>query len=364
MKNLRYFFILLTGILISACMHAGKKQQSATTQTDTVANGPKAEMPLSTVNPPRATGSVERLSSDLDNIIPADSKPEIIAEGFVWSEGPVWLPVQKKLLFSDIPRNSIFQWSEAEGLSLYIDSAGFPGPPRSDGAEIGSNGLVLDASGNLVLCQHGNRQIARMDAPLDHPRAKFITLADKYDGKRLNSPNDLVYSSKGDLYFTDPPYGLPNQGAGPEKELSFQGVFKLSAAGELTVVDDKLSRPNGIGLSPDEKTLYVSNSDIANRVWMAYELNKDGFPVKSRVLFDASEYLKGKAKMGVPDGLTVNKQGIIFGAGPGGIYVITPEGKLAGIINTGYSTSNCTLNEDGSMLFITADMYLMRIRLK
>ena len=364
MKKQHYFFILMAGILISACMHTGKKQQSAATKTDSLAKGPEAEMPLSAVKPPRETGSIERLSSDLDAIIPADSKLEIIAEGFVWSEGPVWLPAQKKLLFSDIPRNSIFQWSEEGGLSLYMDSAGFSGPPRSDGAEIGSNGLTLDAKGNLVLCQHGNRQIARMDAPLDHPQPKFITLADRYDGKRLNSPNDLVYNSKGDLYFTDPPYGLPNQGAGPEKELSFQGVYKLSSDGKLNVVDDKLSRPNGVGLSPDEKILYVSNSGAENPVWTAYELNEEGMPVKSRVLYNASEYLKERPNMGVPDGLAVNKQGIIFGAGPGGIYVITPEGKLAGIINTGHPTSNCTLNEDGSMLYITADMYLMRIRLK
>ncbi len=363
MKKHHYFFIVLAGILINACMNHSTKQQSAINENDTVAKGAVAVMPVS-FNPPRDTGSIDRLSSDLDALVPPGSKLEILAEGFEWAEGPVWLPAQNKLLFSDIPRNCIFQWSETDGLSLYMDSAGFPGPPRSDGLMIGSNGLMLDADGNLILCQHGDRRIVKMDAPLDHPRPKFITLVDRYKGKRLNSPNDLVYNRNGDMYFTDPPYGLPDEGAGPEKELSFQGVFKLSATGELTVIDDKLSRPNGIGLSPDEKTLYISNSNIDNPIWKAYELNEDGLPVSSRVFFDASKYVKERPNEGGLDGLVVDKNGNIFGAGPGGVYVITPSGKLAGIINTERQTSNCTLNEDGSVLYITTDTHLMRVKLK
>ncbi len=363
MKPLIYTCFTLV-FLFSACSNSGSKQQNAVVENDTVTKEIKSEIPLNTVNPPVSTGSIDRFSSKLESIVPTGSQLEIIAEGFIWSEGPVWLPEQNKLLFSDIPRNSIFQWSSKDGLSLYLDSAGSVGSATGNDDLVGSNGLLLDHKGNLVLCQHGNRQMARMDAPLDRPASKFVTIADKYNGKRFNSPNDAIYNSKGDLYFTDPPYGLPNQGDGPTKELAFQGVYKLSASGELTLLDHKLKRPNGIGLSPDEKTLYVSNSDPENPLWMAYTLNEKGLPVDRRILYDASAYAKKRPDMGLPDGLKVDRKGNLFGAGPGGIYIISPEGELLGIINTGHANGNCAFNTDKNTLYITADMYLMRINLK
>lgn len=356
MKLLLYTCISLVTFL-TACHQSGSKKVTATEEA-------KAEMPLNSVNPYLATGTIDRFSSELDSIIPEGSKLEIIAEGFVWCEGPVWLPEQNKLLFCDIPRNSIFQWSEKDGLSLYLDSAGYAGPSTGNNELYGSNGLNLDQDGNLILCQHGNRQVARMDASLDQPEARFITLANEYMGKRLNSPNDVICNSKGDLYFTDPPYGLPGQTDGPTKELDFQGVYKLSASGVLTVIDNKLYRPNGIGLSPDEKTLYVSNSDPKNPLWKVYSLNEDGIPVNERIFFDAAEYAIKRPDMGLPDGLIIDKKGNVFGTGPGGVYIFSPEGKLLGIINTGHATGNCTFNTDESTLYITADMYLMRINLR
>ncbi|MFY9151363.1 MAG: SMP-30/gluconolactonase/LRE family protein [Prolixibacteraceae bacterium] len=360
MKPILYSIISLA-LILAACGQSGSKKSATTENPPEEA---KAEMPLNSVNPHISTGSVERFSPELDSIIPEGSLPEIIAEGFVWCEGPVWLPEQNKLIFGDIPRNSIFQWSEKDGLSLYLDSAGYAGPSTGNNELYGSNGLVLNLDGNLVLCQHGNRQVARMDAPLDHPDDNFTTLANQFNGKRLNSPNDVVFSKKGDLYFTDPPYGLPGQTDGPTKELGFQGVYKLSASGELTLIDDKLYRPNGIGLSPDNKTLYVSNSDPEHPLWKVYSLNEEGLPEEEHVFFDAAEYVKNRPDMGLPDGMVVGRKGNVFATGPGGVYVFSPSGKLLGIINTGHANGNCTFNADESVLYITADMYLMRIKLR
>ena len=360
--NIICIFALL--IETSACHQAVKQQQSTTEKKDTTVKTLNAEMPLNTVNPPKPAGSIDRLSPKLDSVLSKESRLEIIAEGFVWSEGPLWLPKQNKLIFSDVPRNCIFQWSEKDGLSLYIDSSGYAGPPKGLRIEPGSNGLTLDANDNLILCQHGNRQIARMNAPLDHPKPIFTSLANSYKGKRFNSPNDVIVNSKDDIYFTDPPYGLPDWKNNPAKELDFQGVYKLMPDGKLTVIDSTLTFPNGIGLSPDEKTLYVSVSDPGNPVIMAYKLNNEGLPIGKRTFFDASKYSKERPGMGLPDGLKLDKKGNLFAAGPGGIYIINPKGELLGIINTGHPNGNCAFNADKSTLYITADMYLMRVKVR
>ena len=308
----------------------------------------------------RTIGSIERLDPKMDKLVPAGARLEVLAEGFDWSEGPVWVPGGKYLLFSDIPPNSIFKWEEGEGLSLYLKPSGYTGTiPR--GGEVGSNGLLLDTEGRLVLCQHGDRRMARLDASLDRPEPKYITLADRYLGQRLNSPNDAVYHSSGDLYFTDPPYGLEKNVDDPARELDFQGVYRLSRDGRLTLLTKELSRPNGIAFSPDEKTLYVANSDRQRLLWMAYDVQPDGSIANGRIFCDATEW-PGK-RPGSPDGLKVDQEGNLFATGPGGVLVFSPDGTHLGTIMTGQATSNCAFGDDGSTLYITADMYLLRIRL-
>jgi gluconolactonase len=307
-------------------------------------------------------GSVDRYSSMLDNIIPPGELPELIAEGFEWTEGPLWLPEKDILLFSDIPQNSVFQWSEKDGLKLYLKPTGYTGKlPR--GGETGSNGLLLDKEGRLVLCQHGDRRIARMDAPLDQPEPHFITLADKWEGKKFNSPNDAVFNAHGDLFFTDPAYGMEYGFEDPAREISFTGVYKLSAEGVLTLLTDKMSAPNGIGLSPDESRLYVANSGVGDEaIWMEYSFNDDGSLDEGSIFFNATK--EQSADSGNPDGLVVREDGIVFATGPGGVWIFSPDGELLGRGKTGQATSNCTIGDDGRYLYITAEMYLMRIKLK
>jgi gluconolactonase len=298
----------------------------------------------------------------MDKIIPPGEVPEIIAKGFKWTEGPVWIPEQNILLFSDIPDNSIFQWSEQGGTKLYLKPAGYT-DTVSRGGETGSNGLIVNKYGQLILCQHGDRRIARMDAPLDKPEPRFVSLADHWEGKRFNSPNDVVLNSHGDLFFTDPPYGMEYGFDDPKREMTFTGVYKLTAAGSLILLTDKMTAPNGIGLSPDEKKLYVSNSGKGDQaIWMEFKFREDGSLDEGRIFYDASKEMKSET--GSPDGLKVRADGIIFAAGPGGIWIFSPEGEHLGTIKTGQATSNCTLDNRGKYLYITADKYVMRILLK
>ena len=308
------------------------------------------------------TGSIERLSPELDRIIAPGTLPEILAEGFEWSEGPLWLPEQEKVIFSDIPNNSIFEWSEKNGLKLYLKPSGYT-DTISRGGETGSNGLLLDAEGKLVLCQHGDRRMARMIATLDAPEASFETIAGAWKGKRFNSPNDAVFSKTGDLYITDPAYGMELRYEDPRREMDFTGVFRITAEGEVSLMLKHLTAPNGIGFSPDESCVYVANSGgSTGSIWMEYDVVEDGSLQNERLFCDArpaSDSLRG-----APDGLVVRNDGLIFATGPGGVWVLTPEGEHLGIIKTGQATSNCTLDAKNQYLYMTADMYLMRIRLR
>ena len=304
------------------------------------------------------TGSVERLDPAIDDLIPKDAKIEVLDSGHVWTEGPLWVDEGSYLLFSDIPPNSIFKWSEEEGASLYLKPSGYTGDAERAG-EPGSNGLLRDDQGNLILCQHGDRKIARMTASLDEPAATFETIIDNYEGKRFNSPNDAVYDSQGNLFFTDPPYGLERRMEDPSKELDFQGVYRYSSDGELTLLTDKMTRPNGIGLSPDEKTLYVANSDPELPIWNAYTLSENGEVTEERLFHDATGY-SGK---GLPDGLKVDRKGNVWATGPGGVLVLNDRGTLLGRILTGQATSNCGFDTDQSTLYMTCDDYLARIKL-
>jgi len=301
-----------------------------------------------------AIGQIERVDPRFDALIPPDAVLEKLAGGFDWSEGPVWIADGRYLLFSDIPKNSVMKWKEGEGISLFMKPSGYTGSaPR--GGESGSNGLVLDPAGRLVLCQHGDRRVVRVEKD-----GRWTTLADRYQGKRLNSPNDAVFKSNGDLYFTDPPYGLTAEDSKTLGELGFCGVYRVSTDGRVTLLTDRMTRPNGIAFSPDEKTLYVAQSDPKQAIWMAFDVTDDGLITNGRVFHDATPWLKDYK--GLPDGMAVDKLGNLFATGPGGVNVFSPDGTFLGRVNPGEATANCTFGDDGSTLYITADMYLCRIR--
>lgn len=299
-------------------------------------------------------GSVIREDARLDALIPPDAKIEVLASGFEWSEGPIWFRDGNYLLFSDIPRNSIYRWSGAEGLSLWMKPSGYTGV-TDYGAEPGSNGLTRDPRGRLVLCEHGDRRVSVLTE-----NGGKLTLADRYQGMRLNSPNDVVFKSDGSMYFTDPPYGLPNRWDDPLRELGHCGVYRLSPAGELSLLTAAMTRPNGLAFSPDEKTLYVANSDPDRAVWMAYDVLPDGSIDNGRVFVDVTPMVGSLP--GLPDGMKIDRNGNLFATGPGGVHVYDPSGELLGRIDTGVATANCAWGEDGSTLFITSDMYVCCIR--
>jgi len=303
-----------------------------------------------------ALGKIVRLDSRLDRLVPRDAALEQVAGGFTWVEGPAWHRTGGYLLFSDIPNNAVFKWQEGVGVSLFLKPSGYTGTVPFQGREPGSNGLTFDAAGRLVLCEHGNRRISRVEED-----GRKTTLVDRYEGKRLNSPNDLVFMSNGDLYFTDPPFGLPKAFDDPQKELDFSGVYRLSRSGTLMLLTKEVRAPNGIALSPNEKTLYVSNAEPNRAVWLAYDLRGDGTVGSGRVFFDATAWTK--TKKGVPDGMKVDRDGNLFAAGPGGIHIFTPDGRHLGSIETGVPTSNVAWGDDGSVLYITADKAVYRIRL-
>lgn len=311
--------------------------------------------------PAETVGGVERLDAALDALIAPGTEIEVLARGFDWSEGPVWLAGSGTLLFSDVPANRIYAWREGSPPRVWLEPSGYTGEaPR--GGEPGSNGLLLDAEGRLVLCQHGDRRVARLEAPLSAPRPQFSTLAGRYDGSRFNSPNDAVFHSSGALYFTDPPYGLAGGPDDPERELAFSGVFRVAADGAVSLLTDELSRPNGIAFSPDERTLYVSNSDPERAIWMAWEVLDDGTLGAGRVFFDATPRVSAE-RPGLPDGLKVDGAGNLFATGPGGVLVFSPDGRHLGTLRTGQATANCAFGDDGGSLYVTADSTLLRIRL-
>ena len=300
-------------------------------------------------------GTIEQHDPRLADVIPPGSSMQIIGEGYDWAEGPAWDRRDGSLLFSDIPPNVVMRFKDGAGPpKVFLKPSGYTGKaPR--GGEPGSNGLLFDKQGRLILCQHGDRRVARLEAD-----GSFTTLADRYDGKRLNSPNDAVFHSSGALYFTDPSYGLEGNNQSPLKELPFNGVYRLAPDGKVTLLTRELSFPNGIGFSPDEKTLYVANSDGERAIWMAYPVQADGLLGAGKVFFDATRAMK--TLKGAPDGLKVAANGYLFATGPGGVLIFHPDGKLLGTLNTGVATANVGFGgPDGSTLFITADMYLLRL---
>jgi gluconolactonase len=308
----------------------------------------------------KSIGSIERLDPSLDEIISKDAKIEVIAEGFEWSEGPLWIEDQKMLLFSDVPTNIIYKWTEEKGTEVYLKPSGYTGTqPR--GGEPGSNGLALDAEGHLILCQHGDRRVAMMNAPLTQPKAEFIPIAYEFIGKRFNSPNDVVFNNY-DFYFTDPPYGLVKNMEDSSKEIPFQGVYQFTSNRKTLVIVDSLTRPNGIAFSPDNKKLYIANSDPEKAIWYEYELNHFMQIVSGKIFYDAT--INAKTEKGLPDGLKVDKQGNIFATGPGGVWIFNAHGKLLGKIKVAEATSNCALSPDGKVLYVTNDMFVLRVKMR
>ena len=293
-------------------------------------------------------------------LIDQDTPVEELASGFTWSEGPLWLEDQNMLIFSDVPENVVYAWRTSTGLTEYLRPSGFTGKSTRSG-EPGSNGLLLDKDGLLVLCQHGDRRLARMNASLEEPLPAFGSVVDFYDGKRFNSPNDAALFKDGSIYFTDPPYGLKDKDTDQEKQLPFNGVYRWHPDGRVTLLVDSLTRPNGIAFSPDFTRLYVAQSDPKRAVWFEYGLNAEGGITDGGIFFDATDRVG--AMKGLPDGMKVHPDGTIFATGPGGVLVFSPDGALLAQIDTGEATANCAFDSKYRYLYMTADAFLLRIAL-
>jgi gluconolactonase len=313
---------------------------------------------------------IQRLDPALDQLVPPTAKLERVATGFnKWTEGPVWTH-NGSLLFAEIPANNIDQWIPGKGASVFIHPSGYDGAEPFKGPEPGSNGMTLDADGRVSVAGHARRNVWRLESV--DPHAQITVLADSFGGKKLNSPNDLVYKSDGSLYFTDPPYGLPTQGdSDPGKELKVNGVYRIADARDhkpgappdrdkLQLIIADLGRPNGIAFSPDEKYLYIAES--GKNVWMRYRVQSDGTVSDGAVFYDpASEKTEGP---GGPDGIRVDKKGNLYGSGPGGVWIISPEGKHLGTIKVPERIANVAWGDkDGKMLYITGSTSLYRIKL-
>jgi gluconolactonase len=295
--------------------------------------------------------SILRLDRAIDALIPPGAAIEKLAGGFAFIEGPIWRP-QGVLWFSDVVGNVTRQWSPDGRVIELLRPGGYDGNSLPAGGFIGPNGATAGEHGTVVMCQHGNRRIVRITNDL-----KVTTVVDNFEGKKLNSPNDVVYRSDGSLYFTDPPYGLSKFDDDPTKELPFNGVFKLTN-GKLQLLVKDMTRPNGLAFSPDEKTLYVANSDENYRMWMRFDVNDDGTVRNGRVFADVS----AEPEEGLPDGMKIDSLGNIWTTGPGGIWVFTPQGKHIGTIKPPEQPANCAWGEDGKTLFITANTGLYRLR--
>lgn len=345
---------LLSLLCIVICFYScGENSTQQADNKDTINNA--ASEPMNTM--------IRILDPEANSIIDSTAKIENLGGGFSWTEGPLYVADGDYLLFSDIPANKVMKWKKGEGITTYLYPAGFTdtaskGPEN----EPGSNGLLLDKDGKLVLCQHGDRRMARMLAPLNAPKAEFETIADKYNGKRFHSPNDAAYHSNGNLYVTDPPYGLEKGNEDPAKELDFHGVFRVTPDGKVDVVNKDLNYPNGIVVSNDGKFIIVGYSDGSNPIWMRYDLDEKGLSSKKSVFYKITE--ADKDKPGGPDGMKLNKNGYLFASGPGGIWIFNPSAKPIARIYTGQATSNCALSADEKTLFMTCDDFLYSVKLK
>lgn len=305
----------------------------------------------------RGRTDITRKDPALDDILARSAAVEKLAGGFLFTEGPVWIPRTAEsdgyLLFSDPNANTIYRWSTDGQVSVFRTKSGYAGTDVGDYAQPGSNGLTLDREGRLTINEHGNRRVTRLEKT-----GAITVLADRYQGRRLNSPNDLVYRSDGVLYFTDPPFGLPKVFDDPRKELPFSGVFCL-ANGELKLVSTDLAGPNGLALSPDEKHLYVGNWDPQRKIVMRYEVQGDGSLTNGRVFFDMTTS-PGEDAI---DGIKVDRRGNLYVSGPGGLWIISAEGKHLGTVSAPEHPHNMAWgDDDGRTLYLTAQTGLYRLR--
>ncbi len=306
--------------------------------------------------------SIEIIDESKD-ILDPNATIKVLASGFTWTEGPLWIEDGNYLLFSDIPNNKVYKLDHKNDTTTYLSPSGYTGE-NFKGEEPGSNGLLLNPEGELILLQHGDRKISKMNASLNNPTEDYITLVDTYKDKKFNSPNDAVYDSIGNLYFTDPPYGLPKRLDDPDKELNFQGVYCLLSSGELILLDDQLKFPNGIGISPDGKHLYVSTSNPEKAAWYVYDIIAPGHIKNRSQMSDVTDMVDKEGQQGLPDGLKVHSSGAIFATGPGGVWVFGPSGKVLARIYTGQKTANCAFDFNEKKLFMTADDYILSVDLK
>lgn len=312
--------------------------------------------PAQTPSPYLTTGRVVRQAPALDQVLAPGAQLEIIASGFTHVEGPVWVPDSTMLLFSDTKVRTVYRWTDSAGTTTFLKDSGYTGRlPYSD--EPGSNGLALDRQGNLLLCEHGDRRLALL--PLARKSGKR-TLTDHFEGRRYNSPNDVVVRPDGAAYFTDPPFGLPQQARSPLREMSVNGVYRRAANGQVTREITDLPLPNGLAFSPDGRTLYVSNADSLHPVIRAYAVRANGRVGKGRLFFDMSALPRRPKE--VPDGLKVDRAGNVWAAGFGGLLVISPQGQHLGTLDPGAVVANCTWGNDGRTLYLMAGTLVCRIR--
>ncbi len=302
-------------------------------------------------------GRIHRLSPSLDALIDPDAPIEVLAGGFTWSEGPVWIEEGGYLLLSDVPANKMYRWAETEGLSVFLDPSGYDGADPSAFREPGSNGLIRGPGATILMADHGNRAVASLDLAT---RRKTL-LATHYQGRRFNSPNDLVLAADGAIYFTDPPYGLEGLNDSPLREQPHNGVYRLDPDGHVALIDGAMTFPNGILLSPDGRTLIVANSDPAQAVWKTFALAQAGNVMSSAIFADVSDMV-GEDNPGLPDGMAIDASGHLWATGPGGVLIFAPDGAMLGRIDTGTAVANCTFGEDGDTLFLAAHDRLLRVR--
>ena len=298
-------------------------------------------------------GKIEPLDPAFDRLVAPGTQIEILSEGFLWAEGPVW--INGGVIFSDVLGNTAYRWTpETNRADVFLRPSGLLTPALGFKAP-GSNGLSHDSRGRLLLCQQGERRLARYE------NGTFTVLADRFEGKRFNSPNDLVVRRNGEIYFTDPPYAFDDRDQSPLREIPFQGVYRLDIDGKVSLLTKEINWPNGIAFSPDEKTLYIGASEPGYPHILAFDVRPDGTIANQRLFFDARP-LANAGRLGNCDGMKVDREGNLWACGPGGILVITSRGKLLGIINTGELTANCAWGDEGSSLYLTAYKFLLRIK--